>query len=127
MNKQLIVNPDLAKERHANFDIKAMTQFLGEMRLETEPGHYQYHLKLSMLFLVEKKAEFSYLEGMSYLFVHFSGKDIVSKIKPVYEENFYNLTRDQRYQMVLKKSLEVCEYARDNNIDLKDIMMFAGK
>ena len=74
MNKQLTVNPDLAKERHANFDIKAMTQFLGEMRLETEPGHYQYHLKLSMLFLEEKKAEFPIFRGNVIYFCSFFRK-----------------------------------------------------
>ncbi len=55
------------------------------------------------------------------------GDDILKKIKPISEENFYNLNRDQKYQMVLKKSLETCDYARENNISLRDCLSFPAK
>lgn len=92
------VNPDLAKERHGNLDIKALTKFLGETRFEAV-GEYQAHLDLR--------------------------DDLMSRIKPVFEENFYNLNRDEKYQMVLKKSLEICEYGREKNLDLSHLIRFA--
>lgn len=95
---QLNVNPDLAKERHDGLDLKSLMKFLGENRF-SEPGKYEYMLKLR--------------------------DDLCSRIKPVFEENIYNLNRDQKYQMVLKKSLEVCEYSREKNIDLNELMEFA--
>lgn len=92
------VNPDLAKERHNNFDLKSLTRYLGETRYP-KPGEYNEHIRIR--------------------------DDIVKKIQPVYQENFYNLNRDQKYQMVLKKSLEVCEYSRENNYDLIEILKAA--
>ena len=95
-----MTNPDLAAERHTNLNIKALTEYLGQQRFP-KPGEYEFHLKLR--------------------------DDICQKIRPISEENFYNLNRDQKYEMILKKSLEVCEYGRENNLDLPTIMSFAGK
>ena len=39
---------------------------------------------------------------------------MVKKIKPIYEENFYNLDREKKYEMILKKSLEMIEYVDEN-------------
>jgi len=91
------VNPDLAKERHNNFDVTALKTFIGESRF-VKPGEYQENLR--------------------------NRDDILKQIKPISEENFYNLTRDQKYQMILKKSLEVCEYARENKLELRDLLSF---
>jgi hypothetical protein len=41
---------------------------------------------------------------------------MVEKIKPIFYENFYNLDRDQKYQLVFKKSIEMTEFVQDNNI-----------
>ncbi len=95
-----MINPDLATERHNGLNVKSLTEYLGQTRFP-KPGEYQFHLKLR--------------------------SDICKKIKPISEENFYNLNRDQKYQMILKKSLEVCEYSRENNLDLATVMSFAGK
>lgn len=89
------VNPDLAKERHGNLNLQALTRFLGETRSYFRfKGDYDSSLILR--------------------------DQMLKKIKPISEENFYNLSRDEQYQMIIKKSLEVCEYARENNIDLKE-------
>lgn len=93
------VNPDLAKERHNKLDLQALTKYLGELQY-TKPGEYEYNLKIR--------------------------DDLVREIKPLSEENYYNLTRDQKHQMVLKKSLEICEYGRRNNIDLRTLLQFAA-
>jgi acyl-CoA oxidase len=93
------INPDLAKERHDNLDIKALTKFLGETRFE-KPGEYQAHLNLR--------------------------DDLMKRIKPVFEENFYNLNRDEKYQMIMKKSLEICEYGREKNIEWSQLIRFAS-
>lgn len=85
------VNPDLAKERHNNLDLQALTNYIWQLQFP-QPGEYEYNLKLR--------------------------NDLSRAIKPLYEENYFNLNRDEKYQMVLKKSLEMFEYARNNNIDI---------
>ena len=35
-----LVNPDLAKERHANLDLSKLTKFLGETQFK-QPGEYE--------------------------------------------------------------------------------------
>ena len=35
-----LVNPDLAKERHANLDLAKLTKFLGETQFK-QPGEYE--------------------------------------------------------------------------------------
>lgn len=42
---------------------------------------------------------------------------MVKKIKPIFEENFYNLDRDEKYQMIFKKSLELLEFVNENKIE----------
>lgn len=52
------------------------------------------------------------------------GDDMVKKIKPIFDENFYNLDRDEKYRMIFKKSLELVDYTYDNNIeDLMSLYM----
>ena len=41
----------------------------------------------------------------------------MNEIKPIFEENFYNLDRDQKYQMILKKSLELFEFVHKYKIE----------
>ena len=41
---------------------------------------------------------------------------LVQKIKPIFEENFYNLDREEKYEMMVKKSLEFYDFVRDNNL-----------
>ena len=48
------------------------------------------------------------------------GKKLVNEIKPIFEENFYNLDRDRKYQMILKKSLELVEFV--NKYKIENIM-----
>lgn len=42
---------------------------------------------------------------------------MVKTIKPISEENFYNLDRDEKYQMIFKKSLELLEFVNENKIE----------
>ena len=35
----------------------------------------------------------------------------------MYYENFYNLDRDDKYEMMMKKSLEIFEFIQKNNIN----------
>lgn len=39
-----------------------------------------------------------------------------SQIKSLYEENYENLERGQKYELVLKKSLELIEFANEHNV-----------
>lgn len=41
---------------------------------------------------------------------------MVAKIRPLYEENFYNLDRDEKYEMIYKKSLEIYDFLKENKI-----------
>lgn len=49
---------------------------------------------------------------------------MVAKIRPLYEENFYNLDRDEKYEMIYKKSLEIYDFFKENKInsDSTDVM-----
>lgn len=85
------MNPDLAKERHTRLDLEELKQYLGEWHFGS-------------------KAEYDHV-------LHLREK-LLKRISPLYEENFYNLTRDEKYQIVLKKSLELCDFAKENNYDL---------
>ena len=42
---------------------------------------------------------------------------LVKKIKPIYYENFYNLDREEKYGMMMKKSLEILEFLQENKIN----------
>ena len=46
MNK--FVNPDLAKERHNNMDVKSLVTFLGENRFN-QPGKYNQMVSTSII------------------------------------------------------------------------------
>lgn len=52
-----------------------------------------------------------------FLFKIKIGKKLVNEIKPIYYENFYNLDRDDKFQMMMKKSLEIFEFIQRNNIN----------
>lgn len=93
------VNPDLAKERHDKLDLPALTKYIGGMQFH-KPGEYEYNLKIR--------------------------DELVKAVKPLSEENYYNLTRDEKHQMVLKKSLEICEFGRNNNVDLRTLLQFSA-
>lgn len=41
---------------------------------------------------------------------------LASKIKSLYDENYENLERGQKYELVLKKSLELIEFANEHNV-----------
>jgi hypothetical protein len=45
------------------------------------------------------------------------GEKLVKDIKPIWEENYFNLERDQKYQMIFKKSLEIIEWFVENKCD----------
>ena len=47
----------------------------------------------------------------------FEGKKLAKEIKPIFEENFYNLERDQKYQMIFKKSLELVDFVNKYKIE----------
>lgn len=42
---------------------------------------------------------------------------MVKHIKPISEENFYNLDRDKKYELVYKKSLEIFEFHKERNLE----------
>ena len=88
------INPDLAKERHNNLDIEQLKEFLGTAQYG---GKKEYDHVLTIR------------------------DELCKRIRPIYEENFYNLNRDQKYQIILKKSLEICVFAKEHNIDLLKI------
>lgn len=49
---------------------------------------------------------------------------MVKQIRPISEENFYNLDRDEKYRIIFKKSLELVDYTFGNNIeDLMSLYM----
>ncbi|CAF0808334.1 unnamed protein product [Brachionus calyciflorus] len=41
---------------------------------------------------------------------------MVSKIRPISDENFYNLDRDEKYEIIYRKSLEIFDFLKENNI-----------
>ena len=47
----------------------------------------------------------------------FEGDKLVKTVKPIYYENFYNLGKEEKYEMMMKKSLQILEFLRDNNIN----------
>ncbi|RNA34484.1 peroxisomal acyl-coenzyme A oxidase 1 isoform X2 [Brachionus plicatilis] len=91
MNTSEVINPDLAKERqNATVKLDEMKSFLGEM-----------------IYLNQE----NYRSAIKY-------RDVMVKtIKPISDENFYNLERDQKYQMIFKKSLEMFEFVNENKIE----------
>ncbi len=42
---------------------------------------------------------------------------MVKKIKPIFEENFYNLERQEKYDLIYKKTLDIVEYSNEHKID----------
>jgi hypothetical protein len=48
----------------------------------------------------------------------------VKRVKPLYEENFYNLSRNEKYEMLFKKSLEIYEFIEEKGVaaDMNHIM-----
>jgi hypothetical protein len=114
------VNPDLAKERHGNLDMNSLKQLLADTRY-SQPGEYKEMIRLSKY---QSSVFFYLIIFLSNDYLYSKGDDLMTRIKPVYEENFYNLNRDQKYQMILKKSLEICEYSREKNVDLATLIKF---
>ena len=85
------INPDLAKERECStVDVQSMKAFLGEMIYFTRE---------------------EYDQAMRYR------DKMVQQIKPIFYENFYNLDRDAKYQMVFKKSLDIMEFVKEHNCE----------
>jgi hypothetical protein len=85
------INPDLAKERHDQLDIENLKEFLGRTQF-SGPGEYEKVLKIR--------------------------DTLLKRMKPIFEENFYNLSRDEKYQIILKKSLEIIEFSKEHDVDL---------
>jgi hypothetical protein len=85
------INPDLAKERHDQLDIENLKDFLGRTQF-SGPGEYEKVLKIR--------------------------DTLLKRMKPIFEENFYNLSRDEKYQIILKKSLEIVEFSKEHDVDL---------
>lgn len=50
------------------------------------------------------------------MFLFFVGKKVVKEIKPLIEENYENLDRSEKYEINIKKSLEMIEFAKQNNV-----------
>ena len=40
---------------------------------------------------------------------------MVSQIKPLFEENFYNLSRKEKYETLYKKTLEIYTFITEKN------------
>lgn len=85
------MNPDLAKERHSRLDLEDLKEYLGVCQYGNKADYDQV--------------------------LELRGK-LVRQIRPICEENFYNLSRDEKYEIILKKSLEVIDFAKENNVDL---------
>lgn len=45
------------------------------------------------------------------------GDEIVKNIRPLWEENFNNLNRDEKYESLFRKSLEIFEFLKDRQND----------
>lgn len=45
------------------------------------------------------------------------GDEIVKKIRPICEENFYNLNREEKYEVMFRKSTELYHYLKENQLD----------
>ena len=45
------------------------------------------------------------------------GKEIVQKTNPLLYENYENLDRDEKFDLVVKKSLQLIEFSQEHNID----------
>jgi hypothetical protein len=90
------MNPDIEKERKgSSLNVSEMKLFLGKILYGSENGYKQL---------------------MAYR------SKMVQKIKPLSEENFYNLDRKEKYEMMLKKTLEFYDFVRDNNIKYEDFV-----
>ena len=80
------MNSDLQRERaNATINVEQLKQFFGNMLLMS-PKRYKKILELR--------------------------KQITQDIKPLFNENFDNLDRNEKYEMVFKKSLELIEFAK---------------
>ena len=85
------MNPDLAIERkNATVDVESLKSFLGELTF----GSYENYRMLMNI-----------------------RDDLAAKIKPLFEENYNNLTRAQKHELVYKKSLELNEYFNGNFVE----------
>ena len=51
---------------------------------------------------------------------------LVQEVKPIFEENFYNLDREQRFQMIFKKSLDIVDFVYKHDIENKMTMFDVG-
>ncbi|CAF0957540.1 unnamed protein product [Brachionus calyciflorus] len=86
-----MVNPDLVKERqNSTLDVDKLNLFFGQnLLLSTE--RYKHILNLK--------------------------KRLTNQIKSLYDENYENLERNDKYELVLRKSIELIEFGLENNID----------
>lgn len=88
------MNPDIESERkNSSINLEKMKQFLGEI-----------------------------LYGSNYPKLMTQRNQMVKKIKPLFEENFYNLDRNEKYEMMVKKTLEFYEFVQDNDIKYEDFV-----
>jgi acyl-CoA oxidase len=86
-----VVNADLARERaQATVDVPALKAFIGEQIYFSK----EKHLRALM-----------YRERM------------LKEIGPLSDENFYNLDRDKKYELVVAKSLRLYEFCMENKCE----------
>lgn len=89
MKKVIEINPDLAKERaNASINLPAMKEFLGEVIFGSKAKHQQ-------------------MIGFR--------DELVRRVRPLSEENFYNLYREEKYDILCKKTLELYDFINEKN------------
>ena len=108
------MNEDLLAERkNATLNAGALKSYMGEL-IHYSPESYRLMLKYSTEFLFFK-SKINFV--LKYSVISKSGPLLLQQIKPISEENFYNLEREQKYDMIYKKSLEMVEFAKENNLN----------
>lgn len=115
-----LINPDLARDRqNATIDLEQMKLYIGELIYFTKDKYYSMlkYRKNTLLLIFFFNFLFDSIDSQK-------GDDMVKKIRPISEDNFYNLDRDEKYRIIFKKSLELVDFTFENNIeDLMSLYM----
>ncbi len=104
----------MARERaNATVRVDSLRDFFGKMLLMSASGHARMQrLSKMKMFHSHKSKLVLILISCSHL-----EREIVKEIKPVFYENYDNLDRNEKYEMVFKKSLELIEFAKRHRVD----------
>ena len=108
------MNPDMVKERaNATVDVEKLKVFLGELNHMTPSNYQKYLHHRKILFIFSFTMDFIILiKNNTNL-----GKALVEQIKPIGEENFHNLGRQEKYDMIYDKTIKLIEYNNLHQID----------